>query len=152
MIFTTQGESKMKKMLLALLALLALLSFSLSALAAVNINTATQADLENLQGIGAVKAKAILDYRKKNGNFKSIDDLDKVDGIGPVTLKNIRKDIVITDAAASKANNSKPADSKAGAAAKVEKNNNLKPSVKLIASGKEAKPAVKLPEPKPKAN
>ncbi|MCC2682697.1 MAG: Competence protein ComEA helix-hairpin-helix region [Nitrosospira multiformis] len=49
--------------------------FSGAAFAAVNINTATQAELESLQGIGPAKAKAILDYRKKKGSFKSVDDL-----------------------------------------------------------------------------
>ncbi len=52
----------MKKMLLALVTFL---SFSLSAMAGVNINTATQAELESLDGIGPVKAQAIIDYRKK---------------------------------------------------------------------------------------
>ena len=96
----------MKRMLLALFTLL---SFSLTTFAAVNINTATQADLESLDGIGPVKAKAILEYRKKNGNFKSIDELDKVDGIGPVTLKNMRKDVVISGVATSKSANTKSA-------------------------------------------
>ena len=53
---------KMKKMLLAFIAFL---SFSLSAFAAVNINPATQAELETLDGVGPVKAQAIIDYRKK---------------------------------------------------------------------------------------
>lgn len=83
----------MKKIILTLVALL---SFSISAIAAVNINTATQAELESLQGVGPVKAQAIIDYRKKSGGFKSIDDLKNVDGIGDATLKNLRKDISIT--------------------------------------------------------
>ena len=52
----------MKKLLLAIVTFL---SFSLSAFAAVNINTATQAELETLDGVGPVKAQAIIDYRKK---------------------------------------------------------------------------------------
>lgn len=83
----------MKKTLIALLAGLA---FSFSALAAVNINTATQQELESLEGIGPVKAQAIVDYRKKNGNFKSVDDLEKVDGVGAVTLESLRKEVTLT--------------------------------------------------------
>jgi len=40
-----------------------------------------------------VKAQAIIDYRNKNGPFKSINDLEKVEGIGPATLEKIRKDV-----------------------------------------------------------
>ena len=83
----------MKKLLLALLASMAL---SFSAFAAVNINTATQAELESLDGIGPVKAAAIIDYRKKNGGFKSVDELEKVDGVGPVTLANVKKDVAVS--------------------------------------------------------
>ncbi|MEO6830665.1 MAG: helix-hairpin-helix domain-containing protein [Chitinophagaceae bacterium] len=75
--------------------LVALFAFTGAAYAAVNINTATQAELETLQGIGPAKAKAIIDHRKKNGSFKSADDLEKVKGIGPATLKRLRKDITV---------------------------------------------------------
>ena len=78
------------------------LGFCYSAQAAVNINTANQTELESLPGIGPVKAKAILEYRKKNGGFKSVDELTRVDGIGPVTLKNARNDIVLDASATSK--------------------------------------------------
>jgi competence protein ComEA len=86
---------KMKKILLALVTFL---SFSISAMAGVNINTATQAELESLKGIGPVKAQAIIDYRKKNGNFKSVDELEKVNGVGPATLQNVRNDIAVNGA------------------------------------------------------
>ena len=76
-----------------------LLAFFGSALAAVNINTATQAELETLQGIGPVKAKAIVEHRQKNGSFKSADDLEKVGGIGPAIMKRVRKDITVGPAA-----------------------------------------------------
>ena len=84
------------KHILALITAL-FLSIGLS-FAAVNVNTATQAELQTLDGIGPVKAKAIIDYRTKNGPFKSIDDLEKVTGIGQSTLKDIRKDVTLTGA------------------------------------------------------
>lgn len=59
--------------------------------ASFNINTASAEEIQkNLDGIGPVKAKAIVDYRRKNGKFSSTDDLLKVDGIGPGTVtKNL---------------------------------------------------------------
>jgi competence protein ComEA len=69
---------------------IAWLLFSLSALASVNINTADQAELETLPGIGPSKASAILDYRVENGPFQHVDELDNVTGIGPATLSNLR--------------------------------------------------------------
>ena len=85
----------MKKLLLIVVTLFA---FNVAVYAAVNINTATQAELETLQGIGPGKAKAIIDYRKKNGLFKSVDDLEKVDGIGPGIIKQLRKDAMVSGA------------------------------------------------------
>lgn len=85
-----------------LILVLCWLGLCYSAQAAVNINTANQTELESLPGIGPVKAKAILEYRKKNGGFKSVDELTRVDGIGPVTLKNARNDIVLDASAMTK--------------------------------------------------
>ena len=47
-------------------------------LAAVNINTASPAELEALPGIGPAKAKSIVEYRQKNGAFKSVEELNKL--------------------------------------------------------------------------
>ena len=66
------------------------------ALAQININTATSEELDGLKGIGPTKAKAIVDYRKKNGPFKSVDDLQNVHGIGPETLKDIRREVTVS--------------------------------------------------------
>lgn len=82
----------MKKLLVLVLSLL---SFGL-ALAAVNLNTATKQELESLQGIGPAKAQAIIDYRTKNGGFKTIDDLKNVSGIGEKTFDKLKGDIIVS--------------------------------------------------------
>lgn len=56
----------------------------------VNINSAGLSELCTLPGIGEVKAQAIIDFRKENGNFESVDDIVKVKGIGPKTLEKMR--------------------------------------------------------------
>lgn len=66
------------------------------AIAAVNINSATKEQLESLDGVGPVKAQAIIDYRKKNGPFKSLEDVKKVDGTGVATFEKIRKDLSLS--------------------------------------------------------
>ena len=52
----------------------------------VHVNTADATELERLPGVGPSLAQQIIDYRTKNGPFKSMADLDKVSGIGPAKL------------------------------------------------------------------
>ena len=59
----------------------------------LSINRASAKELEKLPGIGPVLASRIIDYRKSNGNFQSIDDLRKVQGIGASTLEKFRSKI-----------------------------------------------------------
>jgi len=59
------------------------------AIAPVNLNTATQQELETLPGIGPVTAQAILAWRTDNSAFTSVDELLEVSGIGDVTLADI---------------------------------------------------------------
>lgn len=56
----------------------------------ININTATQAELETLPGIGETKAGRILAYREAHGPFVRVEDLENVPGIGPATLDGLR--------------------------------------------------------------
>lgn len=66
------------------------------AAAAVNINTADVATLSSsLKGIGQSKAQAIVDYREKNGPFKSVDELENVKGIGSKSLEKLRPMVTI---------------------------------------------------------
>lgn len=57
---------------------------------AIPLNSADQAQLETIPGIGPVTATAILDHREALGGYESIDQLLDVDGIGPATLDDIR--------------------------------------------------------------
>lgn len=83
----------LKKLLLACLTCIAMTGASF---AAVNINTATQAQLETLPDIGPSKAQAIIEYRKANGSFKSVDDLKKVKGIGDKTLAKLKSQVSLS--------------------------------------------------------
>jgi competence protein ComEA len=66
------------------------------AVAPVNVNTATEAELQSIKGLGPTKAKAIVDYRARNGPFKSLEELEKVPGFGEGTLAKIRKDVTVS--------------------------------------------------------
>ena len=76
----------------------ALLSLPLLAVAGqVNINTADAETLAaELNGIGLVKAQAIVEYRKKHGPFKSAEDLSLVKGIGERTVERNKTDIRVS--------------------------------------------------------
>lgn len=56
----------------------------------ININRATESELVSLHGIGSSKAQAIILYREMFGGFKTVDDLQKVKGIGPKTIEKNR--------------------------------------------------------------
>ena len=61
----------------------------------ININTASMSDLDTLSGVGPSTAKAIIDYRTKNGPFGSIEDLLNVRGIGPAKLDAMREQVTV---------------------------------------------------------
>ncbi|SPL69245.1 ComE operon protein 1 [Acinetobacter stercoris] len=54
----------------------------------ISLNRADLLQLQQLKGVGAKKAQAIIEYRQQNGNFKTIEDIQKVKGIGPKMFEN----------------------------------------------------------------
>ncbi len=76
------------------------LLFSTAAISAatekININTANAAQIaSSMTGIGDSKAEAIVLYRKNNGNFKSLADLENVDGVGAKTVEKNKDRIML---------------------------------------------------------
>lgn len=67
--------------------------------APVNLNTATQPQLEGLPGIGPKVAERILEYRQKNGSFKKIEDLMNVKGIGEKSFLKLKPLLMVTEKA-----------------------------------------------------
>jgi competence protein ComEA len=80
-----------------ILSFLALGIFGINmAFAAVNLNTATASDLDGIKGIGPSKAKAIIDYRSKNGSFKSVEDLKNVKGFGEKSIAKLKGELTVS--------------------------------------------------------
>ena len=61
----------------------------------ININTADAIELAELSGIGETKAKAIIAYREKNGDFSCIEDIMNVNGIGEAIFNEIKEHIYV---------------------------------------------------------
>lgn len=82
---------------LTTLAAVAAFTFSsLSFASPVNINTATASEIaDSLQGIGMVKAQAIVDFRSTNGLFSSADQITMVNGIGESIYEKVKVDILL---------------------------------------------------------
>lgn len=86
-------------MLKRLMALSISLMLSTSALAVVDLNTATQSELETVKGIGPAKAQRIIEYRQKNGSFRNLDALASVKGFGKASVARLRNELVAGGAA-----------------------------------------------------
>jgi len=56
----------------------------------ISLGSATAEDLDTIEGIGPVTAAAILEFRDQNGGISSVDDLDQVSGIGPTTMEALK--------------------------------------------------------------
>ena len=61
----------------------------------ININTADEKELQKIKGIGPALAGRIIEYRERNGEFKSIDEIKKVRGIGEKTFEKMRDSITV---------------------------------------------------------
>lgn len=61
----------------------------------ININAATQTQLETLPGVGPSTATKIITYRKENGKFKTIEDIKQVSGIGESKFEKIKNYITV---------------------------------------------------------
>ncbi len=61
----------------------------------VNLNSATESDLDALPGVGPVTARAIIAWRTTNGRFTDVEQLGDVDGIGPARLARLRELVTI---------------------------------------------------------
>jgi competence protein ComEA len=83
----------MRKLIGGMLVLAGLIA--LPVFAAVNINTATQSELESVKGLGPAKAQAIISYREANGGFKSLDELDNVKGFGKASVDKLKGDLSV---------------------------------------------------------
>lgn len=65
----------------------------------VDLNTADATTLaKELDGVGAARAKAIVEYRERNGKFKSVDELLNVKGIGPQVLEQNKGNLQVREA------------------------------------------------------
>ena len=82
----------MKKLYLTFILFLFLAT---SAIAKVNLNTATAVELATLPGIGPAKAEAIIKDRATNGNYENIEDLTRVKGIGDKMVLKLKKEATV---------------------------------------------------------
>lgn len=136
----------MKRFLFVLLAILSISlgGVSVNAFAAVNLNTATQAELESVKGIGPAKAKAIMDYRAKTP-FKNVNDLDNVKGFGPKSISKLGTEVTVSGSsmAAQPMKTDKMAAARAAKAQKAA-------DKKMAADAKTAAPDAQMAAPSPK--
>ena len=61
----------------------------------ININTADEKELQKIRGVGPAIAQRIIDFREQNGNFKSIEEIKKVRGIGEKTFEKMKDSITV---------------------------------------------------------
>lgn len=87
----------LKKLFLSLCVAMLLLTGVAFAADKINVNTATQEELQTLNGIGASTAAAIINYRDQMGEFKSLNSLLEVKGIGEKKLAKLSEQLTVSD-------------------------------------------------------
>jgi competence protein ComEA len=90
-------DMMLKKLFLSLCVVLFLSTGVAFAVDKINVNTATQEELQTLNGIGASTAAAIIDYREQIGEFKSLNSLLEVKGIGEKKLAKLSEQLTVSD-------------------------------------------------------
>jgi competence protein ComEA len=85
-----------KKVLMSLLLAMVLSTGFAYAMDKVNLNTATNSELQALNGVGEATAAAIIQYREENGMFKSVEDLVNVKGIGSKKVEKFTDSVTVS--------------------------------------------------------
>ncbi len=88
---------KLKKLLLSLFVAIILSSGLAFAADKINVNTATKTELQMLKGVGDATADAIIKYWEENGDFKSVEELFNVKGIGNKKVEKLADKVTVSD-------------------------------------------------------
>lgn len=67
-----------------------------SAFATVNLNTAQQSELQRIKGLDKYKAKAIIEYRARNGRFSSVDELERIPGFDRGLVESVKTEAALS--------------------------------------------------------
>lgn len=93
---------KIKSLILIIATVLLAMTAFMTSAEPININTATAKEMAvGLKGIGPKKAEAIVAYREKQGPFQAVDDITRVPGIGPSTLRQNQDNLTVGKSAQS---------------------------------------------------
>lgn len=143
----------MRKLITSIVLAAGLLSSPFLLADMVNLNKANAAALqENLKGVGEKKAEAIVTYRKEHGDFKTLDEIKEVKGIGDGIFKKIKADLSLTEGA-TEASGKAGAKGESGEDTKSsgEKSAEDKPSKDTKQTEKKEKQESKKDKPAPKS-
>ena len=136
-----KGRKMLKKVVTGFLVLATSTLFGMSL---QKLNTASKAELMEINGIGEKKADAIIKERRK-GKFKSFEDFQRVEGIGEETAKNVKNDVKVKQESAktSKKKTQKKSTSKSKKSTKKDKSSTAKKSSKKDKSSTSKKSSTK---------